>query len=175
MRGSGVVRAPPGERRARSTRRMWFPASFWQHDAREREGERDGRGAGKLDSLPEMSTVRNPWNRRCPGNMDQRCSVCVCGLVFPRRFSAAPLQWSGPGCRVGDAATRETLWFRRDVLAAVAWTEISNPVTRGIGVQRDPTNKASPPVTRKSGKPTDLVSLLRLQRPRIQCLTDVGS
>lgn len=123
--GSGVVRVPwvnEGDWRARWTSRMWSPASVILAARCERDRERgregDRRGAMKADLLPEMSTERNPWNHRCPGNMDKSGSACECGL-FSVGFCIL-LQCSGPGCRVGDAATRDTLWFRRDVLATDA-------------------------------------------------------
>lgn len=47
---------------------------------------RDGRGAAKPDPppLPEISTERSPWIRRCPGNMDKSRFLCECGVIFCR-------------------------------------------------------------------------------------------
>jgi len=130
-------------------------------------GSRHRLGAVAPDPLPEIPTERKPWNLRCPGNMDKSGFMCACGLFSSNSSSSSSSSssvgvrtspqrggYSGPGCRVGDAATRDTLWFSPGCFSETVciYYHRRSPVTRGIAVQRD-LMQTSPPVTRKPGKP----------------------
>lgn len=92
--------------------------------------------------IPETTSGQEIWTKT-------RLS-CSAGC-FIRRFWCTSLPCGGPGRCVGDAATRDTLWNRGDVVATVALIKTRKAVKWNNGSEIG--SNRSPPVTRKSGKP----------------------
>lgn len=115
---------------ARWTRRMWFPASVMLAARCAAET-----GAGlwnrtlcqgcRRAGVPETSanpgySLYTDWyvfSSASAGCFFLRFFYCF--LFFPLLLLLLHAVYSGPGCRVGDAVTRDILWFGGDVLATI--------------------------------------------------------